>query len=200
MQGEFDRARQSILSAQAAFRDLGLLVEAAVHAQALIFLETRAGNLLAAERFGRAGVEELERLGDRAYYGTTALMLADVLTRAGKYADAETWHARARATTSDKDVATIAGLDAAEGLLRARRGERDEAERLARRGVELVQTMDFNDVLGTTYMLASRALAAAGNFDEAVARAQAAVAVYGAKGDVAGADIARALAAELPAA
>jgi class 3 adenylate cyclase len=197
MRGEFDRARELMHAGQAAFRDAGLLIEAAAHSQSLMFLEARAGDLVAAEREGRAGATESERLGDRAYHGTTLLVLADVVARAGRYEEAEALCAEARAMSPPDDVATICGVDALEGHLLARRGDVVRGERLARRGLELAETTDFVEVRGLAHMRAAQALAAAGKSDEALALAQNAVAIYTAKGDVTGAAVARAVADEL---
>jgi len=142
-------------------------------------------------------VAESARLGDRAYHGTTAFVLADILVRTGNYEEAEVLCAEARDTSSPEDVATICGVDALEGFLRARRGDFAAGERLARRGVELAETTDFPEVRGLALMLAARALAEVGKRDEAVGLARKAVAVYEAKGDVAGARVAEALADEL---
>ena len=60
-----------------------MLVEAAAHMQSVAFVEIRAGDYAGAEAALRQGIEELDRLGNRSYRGTTALMLADLLASRG---------------------------------------------------------------------------------------------------------------------
>ena len=78
-------------------REAGMLVMAGAGAMWRAYIEVSADDLEAAEHLLRDGIEELERVGDRAYYATVALVLADVLRRQGQYDEARlgvAWYAR----------------------------------------------------------------------------------------------------------
>ena len=88
MLDEPDAARDSIRQGTDATREAGMLVEAAANMQTIAFVEIRAGDYDAAETALRKGIEELDRLGNRSYRGTTTLQLADLLALQGAYEEA----------------------------------------------------------------------------------------------------------------
>jgi tetratricopeptide (TPR) repeat protein len=184
MGGTFEPAREQLRLGVEISREAGLLVEAAAGgAMTSVFIEIRAGDLDAAERAARAGMEELDRLGDRAFFATLVLGLAEVLLRQERYEDAESHVHLARETSSPDDVTNLTGADAIEGILLARRGEVAEGERLARAAAELIETTDFYDHRGLVHEYLAQTLALAGKREEALAAAQKALGLYEAKGD-----------------
>ncbi|MDH4178655.1 MAG: hypothetical protein OEV72_13870, partial [Thermoleophilia bacterium] len=168
-------------------RDAGLLVAAAAGSMHVWFVEQQAGDLGAAERALRSGLDELDRLGDRAYYPTVAVLLADTLARGGAYDEAQRWCAVVRETTAPSDLVNIMIVDAVEGMLLARRGDHHGGERLARRGAALADTIDFWDHKARAYELLAETLELCGKPDEARTTLDKALAVCEAKGDVPGA-------------
>jgi hypothetical protein len=136
--GRFDEARAAAYAGMEASRDAGVLVEAGAASMGVAFVETRAGDTEAAERVLRAGVAELEALGERGFLSTVICGLAEILVDRGELDEAAGWCHKARETTGPSDLATLAHVDAVEGLLTALKGDCAGGERLARLAVDLV--------------------------------------------------------------
>ena len=131
----------------------------------------------------RASIAELDRLGNRSYRGTTALMLADVLATRGAYEEAARWCAEVRETLNEDDLADVIAVDSLEGFLAAVGGSHAEGERLSARAVGLAATSDMYEWGGRNEWHA-RTLALVGKPLEAREAAAAALAVFEAKGDI----------------
>jgi class 3 adenylate cyclase/tetratricopeptide (TPR) repeat protein len=196
VQGDADRGREFVWAAIEKRREAGLLLEAAGGCMSASHVETAAGDLEAAERVLRQGLEELERLGGGSYYPTAALMLADVLERRGRYDEASRLCPVIRDTSSPSDLVNFIGVDALEGYLLARDGDLEGGERLVRRAVERAEGIDFYDNKGRAFELLALTLALAEK-PEAVQAAQDALSIYEAKGDKAATEGARELVASL---
>jgi predicted negative regulator of RcsB-dependent stress response len=166
-------------------REAGMLVVAGAGAMARAYIEVAAGDLDAAERILRDGVEELERLGDRAYYATATMVLVDVLLRRGKYDEAASLCRVIRDTTGSADVVNLLGVDALEGYLLARRGDIEAGERLVRRAAEQAAAVDFFWIRGLVFNAVGTTLALAGKRAEADEAFRTALRIYESKGDVA---------------
>src|ERR1051325_7411125 len=76
MRGEIEAAREYHHTANEMTRETGQLVEAAAGAQVAAFVELRAGAPDVAEARLREGIDELARLGNSSYRGTSILLLA----------------------------------------------------------------------------------------------------------------------------
>ena len=133
----------------------------------------------------RNGIAELDRLGNRSYRGTTALLLADRLATRGAYEEASRWCAEVRGTLNEDDLTDVIGINAVEGFLRAVAGGHDEGEQLSARAVEVAATIDMYESKARAYEWHARTLALVGKPDEAREAAATALAIYEAKGDVA---------------
>ena len=192
MEGRLDEAREQLDWSLRTTRDAGQLRTAAGHAMGLSFVERRAGDVAAEERLLREGLEELERLGDRAFLSTVALELAECLARQDKVDEARALCESARERTLPEDVTNFICLDEVESLLAAKAGDLDEAERLARNAVERADTTDFYGLRGSRSRgVLAEILARRRMTDEAAAVAAEALALHDAKGDVAGAAMLR---------
>ena len=197
VRGEFDRARDLVDAALATAREAGLAADAAAGANAIAWVEVRAGDLDAAERALRSGAAELERMGNRGYLSTVVLVLADVLLLQGRADEVPPLLEQARGTTSPDDLVNLA-LDALlEGAVRSHRGDHEEAEELVRRAVDLFETTDFYHERGRAQEVLAQTLALAGKRGEARVAAERAVAIFDAKGDQPLAARARELLAEV---
>jgi class 3 adenylate cyclase/tetratricopeptide (TPR) repeat protein len=183
MRGQVDRGRELVQAALGTARDAGLIVGAAAGANAAAFVEERAGDIEAAERLTRAGIEELQRLGDRGHLSTLVLLHADLLVLQGRYDEAEPWLEVSRAATSPDDLVNFALVSLLEGIICAHRDDHEAAETLVRRGVELFETTDFYSGRGRAQELLAQTLALAGRRGEAREAAERAVAIYESKGD-----------------
>jgi hypothetical protein len=178
-------------------REAGMLVLAAAGAMGRAYIEVAAGDLNAAEQIISDGLEELERLGDRAYYATAALVLADVLQLRGKYVEAASWCRVIRETTGSDDVVNILGVDALEGYLLARAGDLEAGERLTRHAAEQAAEVDFFWIRGLVFTAYGNTLALAGKRSEAVEAFETALRTYENKGHVTAAEQMRELLASI---
>ena len=195
--GEFGRARELHLEGVNISREGGMLRTAAASSMGTANIETRAGDLDAAEAALRSGIEELDALGDRGFYTTVVCLLAEVLVNRGREEEAAAWCARARETASPSDLATVAQVEALESLLPARRGDHAQGERLARSAVAMLAGSDFSNLTAGARMLLARTLVECGKQSEAREAAADALALYEAKGDEPAAGWARELLASL---
>ena len=140
MKGEVERARELWSDARQVYVDAGLLMTAATFAQGGAEIAFRAGDLHSEEALLRDSLEILEEIGERGFYSTQALMLAECLYRAGADdREIEELCAKARETTAADDLMNFVWLDMVGGLLHARRGEYEQAEERSRRAVALAE-------------------------------------------------------------
>lgn len=183
MRGEVEVARTHVRAAIDAKREAGELVEAASMAQAMAFVETRAGDIAAAERVLRTGIAELEEVGNVSYRGTSCLMLARLLARRGTIDEAAHWCSVARQTMTDDDLVDVVMINAVEGLVAAHRGDHAEAEQLTAWAIEVAATIDFYETKADGFEFRARAFALAGKQEQARKAAATALAIHEAKGD-----------------
>jgi class 3 adenylate cyclase/acyl dehydratase len=193
MRGEFEDARENVYAGNASLREAGQLVSAAAGSMLTAFVEVRAGAPDIAETVLREGIDELDRLEQISYRGTTALALADLLADRGAYEEALRWCTDVRAAIREEDLTDVIGVDAIEGFLVAQRGAHAQGESLTRRAVDLAAETDMYEHKGRAYEWHAKTLAIAGKPEEARQAAAAALAIYEAKGDLPAIAWARAL-------
>jgi predicted ATPase len=146
MQGRFESARDRLAQAKALAEELGLevILAAGVAAQAG-YVELLAGDASAAERVLRPACEALEHMGDWGHFAFLAPKLADALFILGE--DEETLRLtelverKATPGVADEDI----GWRRVRAKLLARRGDLNEAERLAREATERAALTDLLD-------------------------------------------------------
>ncbi len=187
MKGELELARELVRGGRQAYSDAGQHVTAGILSLGEANIEWRAGDLVAAERILRAGLEILEPLGDRNYYPTLALWLADLLYEEGRYVEVREWLDRTWAMTDPDDLVNFIVGNAIEGCLLARERRFEEAEVRSRHAVELTEGIDFREALPISRRYLAEMLALAGRAEEASLAAAEAQAIREAKGDIAGA-------------
>jgi class 3 adenylate cyclase/tetratricopeptide (TPR) repeat protein len=187
MRGEFELARELAGGARQAYEDAGILVIAGSTSMTEAWIEWRAGDLVAAERYLRRGLELLERIGDRGFHATVALYLADVCYQLGRFEDAYELCGSARATTEQSDLINVMFIHAIEGCLLAREGRFEEALERGRRAVALSEASDGLEVLALSRRYLAETLFLAGETAKAGLVAAEALAIRDAKGDATGA-------------
>jgi tetratricopeptide (TPR) repeat protein len=187
MRGEFSLARELAGGALQVYRDAGMLVVAGAVSMTEGWIEWRAGDLAAAERSLRDGLELLERIGDRGFHATVALELADLYYVLGRYDDARELCASARETTEPHDLINFVMLDAIEGSLLGREGRLEEGVLQCRRGVERTDGSDGLENLAKPRRYLAETLFLANRMKEAEEVAAEALEIRDAKGDVTGA-------------
>ena len=186
MRGDVERGRELRRRSRETFREAGMATTAAAGASGESWIEYHAGDLEAAIRVARSGLEELERLGDRAFFATLASVLASHLYYQGRFDEAGEYCSRARESTPAADLVNFVYVDGLEALLLARDGQYEEAEERVHRALELAETTDFWAARGDSHLMLAEVRALAGKSDEAAALAAEGLAFYKAKGDVTG--------------
>ena len=116
LKGEIARARE-LVGGRQVYLEAGLLASAGAMTLGESEVEFRAGDLEAEERALREGIELLERIGERGYYPTIAVNLAECLYRAGADdAEVEELCDKAREASGKDDLFNFVWLDMLGGL------------------------------------------------------------------------------------
>lgn len=186
MRGNFEPARRSVAEAIARARELGQQLPAAGHSMQEAEIELMAGDAERAAEVALRGVADLERLGEQGWLSTVAGHGAEALYRLGR--DDEAWQLTEKAEKAGAadDVLTQMQIRQMRGKLLARRGELDEAERLAREAVALGEPTDALEAKANSLCDLAVVLAAAGKRDEALGALAQARAFYEQKGHTVG--------------
>jgi class 3 adenylate cyclase/tetratricopeptide (TPR) repeat protein len=185
MRGEFDRARSLWSQARTLYEELGLQHRRAVRSLVPAGIELLAGNPGAAERELRYGYDTLAAMGETWVRATIAAYLAAVLAQLERNDEAIALTRESEANSSDDDVVTQVVWRGARARALART-DPAAAKALALAAVGRALATDFLDLRAGAYVdLAAVADPSA---------AAAAVAEYERKGNVVGAERARALA------
>jgi class 3 adenylate cyclase/tetratricopeptide (TPR) repeat protein len=183
VKGDVERGRALEKASFEKSHEAGLLVYAAAGCMSIALVEVAGGELGEAERVLRAGIEELDRLGDRGFYATAVLILAELLEHQGRYDEAAALCKVIRETTASGDLVNVIGVDALEGWLLARAGDLEAGEQMVMRAVERAEHIDFYDQKALVFVMLAKTHEVAGRRGEAVAAAQVALAIFEAKGD-----------------
>jgi class 3 adenylate cyclase/tetratricopeptide (TPR) repeat protein len=186
MRGEFDEARAHWARAQAFWDELGMAHQRAIRAIDASAIELLAGDADAAERELRTGYDLLVEIGDVHNRPTLAAYLAAVLVEKSSLGDADALASYAKSHSWEDDIVTEVMWRVAHAQIEVHKGKEAEAERLARRAVDLAEPTDFLDLQATALLALARVLRKGGS-PEAVAIARRAQAVYDRKGNIVGA-------------
>ena len=169
--GEAEAAQDEHALGVELYRQFGNELLRAATGMSLADQRIRAGHPEEAEAAAREAVERLERLGEQGFRSTMAGFLAEALYRQGRYEEADEW----AQTTADLAMEGDFDPEFRSRALRARvlahRGEFDEAEKLAREAIEIVERTDW-------YLHRAQALSALGEVLELAGRREEARAAY----------------------
>jgi predicted ATPase len=188
--GEFAEARGLAERARQIWRERGRSYMEATLAFFLGALELMAQDLEAAERELRSGFEGLVAMGEIGRSSTLALILARVLALQGRAAEAEELLLRTEHGPPDSPHLHI--RDAVLARVRADRGEGEEAERLARCAVAIVERTDYLNEHGDALYDLAEVLQKVGKHEESHAAFAEAARLYQQKGNLVQAAWARA--------
>ncbi|MFL6192155.1 MAG: AAA family ATPase [Actinomycetes bacterium] len=153
-----------------------------------------AGELAAAERQLRQGIRVLERQGESGMRSNMTVDLAHVLHRLGRPEEALRVALAGRAIAAHDDLFTQVRWRGAAARSLALQSRVAEAERLAAEAVELAEPTDMLTMRGDALLDQAAVAAAAGRPEDAARAALAALDLYRAKGNRAGAALAEAAA------
>jgi AAA ATPase domain len=199
MEGRFAEARDLIADGRSIFEELVPRTRRPrVGSIYLGRVELLAGDPAAAEAALRAGYEALERMGEKAHRSTVAVYLAEALYGQGRYAEAEVLTVASEAAAGADDVASQFGWRCVRAKVLARRGERDEAERIAREAVALADETDFLQRRADARVALAEVLGPAEQTGESARALAEALELYEAKGIAVLAARTRALLEESP--
>jgi len=187
MLGEFDEARRLWLRASTQYEELGLNFRRAARSLIAAGIEILADDYEAAERELRWAYETLEEMGDKGARAPIAAYLGDVLYAQGRAEEALSFAAVADELAAADDLVAQVLLRSVRAKVLAHRGELDEAERLGREAVSLVESTDFLDLQASTLLSLGQVLEQAGKRGEAEALINRAEALYSRKGNLAAA-------------
>jgi class 3 adenylate cyclase len=150
------------------------------------------GKLAAAERQLRQGIRVLERQGESGMRSNMTVDLAHVLHRLGRPEEALRVALAGRAIAAHDDLFTQVRWRGAAARSLALQSRGAEAERLAAEAVELAEPTDMLTMRGDALLDQAAVAAAAGRPEDAARAALAALDLYRAKGNRAGAALAEA--------
>jgi class 3 adenylate cyclase/tetratricopeptide (TPR) repeat protein len=180
----FDEARKLHEEGRAILADLGLMISYGATAMGSDWIETAAGDYAAAERVLREGVEILDRAGEKGYLSTAAGDLADAIFKQGRVDEAEEYVALAREAAAPDDVASQSMWRQVQAKIFARRGDFDEALRLAREAVSWYENSDYIHLHGDALTDLSEVLDLSGDHVAALDAAREGLAKFEQKGHV----------------
>jgi class 3 adenylate cyclase/predicted ATPase len=165
--GEADASRREHRLGEELYRQFGNGLLLAATKMSLADHELRMGRFEEAEAAARKGVEQLERLGDQGFRSTMAGFLAEALLRQGRYDEADEWAQVTADLAMEDDFDPKYHWRSVRARILARRGEFDEAERLGREAVEIVDQTDWYLHRGQAANTLAEVLELAGRRDEA---------------------------------
>ena len=151
----------------------------------------------ASEHALKEGIEILEKAGEKGYLSTAAGELADAIYKQGRSDEAERYVTVAREAASPDDVASQSIWRQVLAKILARRGDSNEALRLAREAVSWYKDSDYIYLHGDALMDLSEVHDLSGDYSAALEAAQEALAKYQLKGHLPASDKARMRVAEL---
>jgi class 3 adenylate cyclase/tetratricopeptide (TPR) repeat protein len=185
MLGRIDEARTLFADVQTELAERGgaRVVVAALLAYGLV-VELHAGDPAAAAAAGEQSCRLRAELGRWSEYSTVAAGLAGAYCELGQLNHAEEWAARGAERGAPDDAITQMLWRQARARVLARRGEHDEAERLAREAVDVGETTEDLGSKAETRADLGEVLAFAGRAQEAAEAVEQALVRFEAKENV----------------
>jgi class 3 adenylate cyclase/tetratricopeptide (TPR) repeat protein len=142
----------------------------------------RAGRIADGEAAARQGVAELEKLDERGFLSTMLGMLGEALYRQGRWDEVEQAADRLAELALPGDFDAAFRWRALRARVLAQRGEFEEAERLAREALDVVETTDWHMQRGEAALTLGEVMELEGRTDEACAAYERAIESFERKG------------------
>jgi DNA-binding SARP family transcriptional activator/Flp pilus assembly protein TadD len=192
MSGVSNSGRDRVKRARELFLQLGLLSAAGEDcARVLGLIEMLDGNPAAAAEHFRSACRLLQEREQRQVLASRAGELAGALYAQGRYDEAETWLGVARDSSGDDDLDAALSWRPVEALLLARHGAPERGEQRLRELLD-VTPPDAVSYTAASYVALAGVLQLGGHVDDARGAARRAVELCERKGNVVGAENARA--------
>jgi class 3 adenylate cyclase/tetratricopeptide (TPR) repeat protein len=196
--GQFDEARRilAVARSEQAERGGGLLLANLTSFES-VWVEMLAGDPAAAAEYGAEGCKLHEELGESRFLASAAATYAQTLYALDRIDLADDWVDRAVELGASDEVWTQMLWRQVKAKILARRGQQEEAERVARDAVAICDTTEMLDFQGDVYADLAEVLVLGGKPAEAVAALEQALERYERKGNVVSAQRTRERLAEL---
>lgn len=199
MRGEFAIAYELLARSNAMFADLGVTLHTAV-AYFKAVVDLLADDPAMAEASLRDGYDLLRDMGEKALLADTAITLARAVCAQGRFAEALDLTGEAEAAADEHDISVQVGWRTVRAAVLVRRGELQEAKRLAAEAVLLVKTTDWLSDQADALVTWAEVLTACGDHSAAGEAMLSALALHEQKGNLVAAERVRtALALDAPA-
>jgi class 3 adenylate cyclase len=137
MTGQIEEARAELAAARELHAERGMQLYLGARTLESAALELLADDPAAAVELGTEACGLLEELGERGWFSTAAADLGQALYALDRLDEAESWAWRSREAGASDDLATQAEWRQVQAKVLARRGDLEEAERLAGEAVEV---------------------------------------------------------------
>lgn len=200
MQGDFAEARELILKEKRILEELGSKLRVAWTAFEASAVELLSGDPERAEKELLAAYDFLEQIGEKATLSTFAAILAEAKLLQDDQDEADRLTLVSQETATEDDFLSQMAWRSTRAKVLAKRGEFDDAERLAKQAIEIAARTDFVDSHANVMMDLAAVLEAMGRLEDAGSAAGEALELFSRKGNVVGVDRAAALIARLDAA
>jgi class 3 adenylate cyclase/tetratricopeptide (TPR) repeat protein len=184
MRGDFEKARERSREAKAVITDLGELLTVASESISEGLVELLADNLPAAEKALRDGYRRLEQRGGRSALAVVAANLARVLLLQDREDEAEELIRVCVDAASESQLDTQMKWRQLQALVLARRGQVEEAERIAREAVRLSLRSQQLDSQAEALLDLAEVLRSNSQVEEARVQAELALDLYERKGNL----------------
>jgi DNA-binding SARP family transcriptional activator len=181
MAGDFDEARRLVRAGDEILGELGGLQSAVAQQEALV--ELLAGRPEAAEARLRRGYERLAKMGEKALFASTAVMLAQALYVQGRHREAAEFCRVSEEAAADEDLSAQVGCRAVRAKLLALEGRLKAAEASAAEAVRLGERTEFLTLHADALVDLGEVLSQSGRSDEADGALSEALELYRRKGD-----------------
>jgi class 3 adenylate cyclase len=186
MLARFDEARALLAEQRAEIVDRGGgIALGTAMGQDEVLVELQAGDHAAAAEIGEEACRLFDEQGEKALLSTAAGRLGQALYALDRLDEAEAWARRAAELGASEDVMTQMLVRQVQAKLCARRGEPEEAERLAREAVALGEESDMLNMQGDAHADLGEVLVLVGKAEEAAAALEQALVRYERKGNIA---------------
>ena len=197
LQGHLEEAQELIARARCTMQEIGEWLW--IHSWHVAFLWILVSDPASAEREIRPAYEALKQIGEKSHFSTMTHALALAVYEQGRYEEAGILAEECEEATQANDVNSRIVARTMRGRVLARKGRLEEAMTAAREAVELATGSDLYVAHGDALAGLAEVLELAGEPADAIPALEAAVRLYGLKGDVVSAGLARARLGELEA-
>jgi predicted ATPase/class 3 adenylate cyclase len=192
--GRFEEARERIARAKALLQDVAATMwMAGPLAQFAGLVELWAGDAAAAEDELRWGYEQLAKIGEMAWLPTVVDILSEAVFAQGRYDEAEALTRASEQIAGTEDLYSQVLRKIVRARVLGRRGQLEEAHRLARESVAIAEATDFLQLRARAFLALGEILRVAGKGREARTAIDEAIRLFDQKGYSVGVQQARQL-------